>query len=245
MNAVGVALGTFAVAFAPEAPLGGDDRQLADDTAALCGVVMTYRRRQRRHELLVGELQHRVRNLFSTVGAMVFATLKSHPEPEMFRKTFDARLVALAKAHSLAVEPRETDLRPLLVDILAPYSVDHELTLDGPVLLLTQEAAVAFSLAAHELATNAAKYGSLSCQHGSVSISWDFAGGDNDRFQLIWREIGGPLVSAPKRQGYGQKTLHRSIASAFDGRVDLDYRPEGLVCTVTAPHSPRLGARVN
>lgn len=241
----GVALGTFVVAYSPDAPLGIEDRKLADKTASLCGVVLTYRRHQLKHELLVGELQHRVRNLFSTIGAVVYATLKSHPEPEMFRKIFDARLVALARAHSLALEPRETDLRQLLTDTLAPYSVDHDVTLEGPVLLLTQEAAVAFSLAAHELATNAAKYGALSGQGGSVRISWRFEGEKEDRFLFTWREISGPPVSSPSRQGYGQKTLHRSIASAVDGKVVLDYRVEGLVCNVAAPHSPRLGARIN
>jgi two-component sensor histidine kinase len=241
----GVALGTFVVAYSPDAPLSPDDRGLADDTARLCGVVLMYRRHQMKHELLVGELQHRVRNLFSTIGAVVYATLKSHPEPGMFRKTFDARLMALSRAHALAVEPGETDLRQLLTDTLAPYSVEHDISLDGPMFLLTPDAAVAFSLSAHELATNAAKYGALSAEGGSVRVNWGFEGEADGGFLLTWHESGGPPVSPPRRQGYGQKTLHRSIASAVDGKVSLDYRPEGLVCSVTAPHSPRLGARTN
>ena len=245
MHRDGLALGTFVVAFAPDAPLSPQDRELANETAYLCGLVLAYRRNQLKQELLVGELQHRVRNLFSTIGAVVYATLKSHPEPELFRKTFDGRLLALARAHSLALEPGETDLRALLSDTLAPYSFDHDVTLEGPELLLTPEAALAFSLAAHELATNAAKYGALSSQGGSLRVSWNFESAREDRFVLTWREIGGPPVDPPRREGYGQKTLHRSIASAIDGKVHLDYRPDGLVCSVTAPQSARLGARVH
>ena len=245
MHRDGRALGTFVVAYSPDAPLSCENRRLADATASLCGLVLTYRRNQLANELLVGELQHRVGNLFSTIGSVVYATLKSHPEPNLFRKTFDGRLLALSRAHSLALEAGETDLRQLLTDTLAPYSVEHDVKLEGPALLLTQEAAVAFSLATHELATNAAKYGSLSIQGGSVCIRWDFEKDESDQFVFIWRENGGPPVRQPSRQGYGQKTLHRSIASAIDGKVFLDYRPEGLVCSVTAPPSARLGARIH
>ncbi len=214
------------VAHAPDRPLSPDDRELADQLAGLCGLILTYRRNQLAHELLIGELRHRVGNLFSTIGAVVYATLKSHPEPAAFRKTFDGRLMALARAHAIAIEAGETDLRQLLADALpgqgtvdirladtlAPYAVDHEVRLDGPVWLLPQEAAVAFSLAAHELATNAAKYGALSVPGGSVSIDWDVAADEDHLFRLTWRESGGPTVSPPSRQGYGQKTLHRSMA---------------------------------
>lgn len=244
MHRDGLALGTFVVAFEPAAPLGPHDRQLAAESATLCGLVLAYRRNQLKHELLVGELQHRVRNLFSSISAVVYATLKAHPEPDLFRETFDGRLMALSRAHRQALETKETDLRELLTDTLAPYSIDHEVTLEGPALLLTEEAAVAFSLAAHELATNAAKFGALSNRGGSLRVSWTFEGAENDRFVFTWCEVGGPPVSPPRRQGYGHRLLHRSISSAFDGRVDLDYRTDGLVCSVTAPLSARLGARI-
>jgi two-component sensor histidine kinase len=243
MHRDGRALGTFVVAHSPDAPLTSEQRQLADETASLCGMVLSYRRNQLAHELLVGELQHRVGNLFSTIGAVVYATLKSYPEPDAFRKAFDGRLTALSKAHSLVLEARDIDLRQLLSETLAPYSIDHDVSLEGPVLLLPQAAAVAFCLAAHELATNAAKYGALSAAGGSVRIHWAFA--TDDTFLLTWCEEGGPPVRPPSRQGYGQKTLHRSIASAIDGKVNLDYRPEGLVVRISAPRSVQLGARLN
>lgn len=243
----GTTLGTFVVAYPPEAGLQTADLNKADAFAELCGLVLTYRRNQLKHDLLIGELQHRMRNLFSTIGAVVYSTLKSHPEPTAFRQTFDGRLMALAKAHSLALESKETDLRQLLVEILAPYSIDGFVSIAGPKLLLTQEAAVAFSLAAHELATNAAKYGAFSRDGGSVDIEWDFRNESEagPQFELRWREKGGPEVRAPDHQGYGQKTLHRSLASAFDGNVALNYLPGGLEVRIRAPHSRRLGVPVN
>ena len=245
-HADGMALGTLVVAFPPGEPLKAAERALVDQVADLCALILTYRRTQLKHELLIGELQHRTRNLFSAIGAVVYATLKTHSEPEAFRKTFDGRLMALARAHSLALERGEADLRQLLVDTLAPYSIDHKVVIEGPRLLLSQEAAVAFSLATHELATNAAKYGAFSRNGGSVKIRWDFVDGEADsRFAMTWHEAGGPTVKPPSRIGYGQRTLRRTIASAFDGVVDLDYDPRGLRFSVNALHSPRLGSRPN
>lgn len=241
----GMALGTFVVAWDPSSPLEEDKIDLAHEFAKLCALVLTARRTQIRHELLLGELQHRIRNLFSTIGALVYATLKSHPEPANFRKVFDGRLLALSRAHSLALQSTEADLRQLLVETLAPYSIDHAVTIDGPRLLLTEEAAVAFSLAAHELATNAAKYGAFSKDGGSVHIHWAFDGADRSLLRFTWQESGGPKVKTPTRQGYGQQTLKRGLSSAIDGTVELHFDPAGLQCRIEAPNSPRLGTRVN
>ncbi|QNN64176.1 sensor histidine kinase [Sphingomonas rhizophila] len=217
--------------------------RLAEEFATLCALALTFRRTQLKHELLVGELQHRMRNMFSTIGAVVYSTLKAHPEPAIFRKVFDGRLLAFSRAHSLALETGTPDLRSLLVDTLAPYSIDHEVTIEGPQLILSQEAAVAFSLAAHELATNAAKYGALSRDGGCVRISWMLANDDAPSFELNWNQTGGPEVQSPERKGYGQKTLKRSLSAAFDGAIDLTYDPGGLMCRVKAPYTPRLGTR--
>lgn len=242
MNRQGIALGTLVVAYPPGTPLSDGQRALADEVAALCAKVLAYRRIQLGHELLIGELQHRVRNLFSTVGAVVYATLRAHPQPDEFRKHFDGRLRALSRAHSMALETEQVELRQLLSDMLAPYSLDHPIAIDGPPLMLSQGAAIAFSLAAHELATNAAKYGALSRHGGSLRIAWACEPeAESDQFTLRWEEIGGPEVSPPSHEGFGQKTLQRSIASAIDGRVELAYEPAGLQCTVKAPYSDRLG----
>lgn len=246
MHREGIALGTLVVAFAPEKPLGEADLALADEVAAICGLILTYRRAQLAHELLVGELQHRMRNVFSTIGAVVYSTLRSHPQPETFREAFDGRLMALAKAHSLAIDPTETDLRRLLSDLLAPYSLDHHIVFEGPRILLSRDAAVAFSLATHELATNAAKYGAFAAEGGAVRVGWRVAEGDEGNyFTMTWQEEGGPPVAEPSRQGYGQTTVRRSLEAAIDAKVALEYRPDGLRCVVSAPNSARLGTVVH
>jgi len=242
----GLTLGTLVVTFEPGTTLSTGSRKLAAAAAELCGLVLRYRRTQMKHELLLGELQHRMRNLFGAVGAIVHATARAHPDPEEFQKVFDGRLKALAKAHSLALNADAIELRQLIHDTLAPYTLGHEIGIEGPQLMLTQEAAVALSLATHELATNAAKYGALSGNCGSIKVEWEVDESESHRrFVFDWRESGGPVVQPPRRQGFGQKTLTRGVASAFDASVDLQYNPEGLHCRIRAPLSPRLGDRVN
>jgi two-component sensor histidine kinase len=241
----GMALGTFVVSWNRGTPLTKEQSILAHEFAKLCALVLTARRTEIKHELLLGELDHRIRNLFGAIGAIVYATLKSHPEPHKFRKVFDGRLLALARAHSLALKSGQSDLRDLLAETLAPYSIDHRVEITGPKLLLSQEAAVAFSLATHELATNAAKYGAFSKEGGSVHVDWTFEEAESPTLLFNWREMGGPKVKKPTRQGFGQQTLRRGLASAIDGSVELNFEPTGLACRISAPHTPRLGLRVS
>lgn len=242
----GQSLGTLVVAHPPQTPLSPEDRQMVQGTAEIFAQVLAYRRGQSRQALLVGELQHRIRNLFSAVGAVVYSTLRRYPDSADFAKVFEGRLLALSRAHTLALDADAMDLRLLLTDLLAPYTIDHDIDLTGPAVMLTQPAAVALSLATHELATNAVKYGALSSPTGRVAINWrlDRLEGDEPRFVLEWEERGGPNVAAPKARGFGFRTITHSV-SAFDGAADLDFRPHGLFCTLDAPLSPALGFAVN
>ena len=240
----GRTLGTLVVAFAAPRPKSDAETRVVVDGTRLAGFALARRRAELQNKLLVGELQHRTRNLFAAIGAVVYSTLKAYPDAEQFRKMFDGRLLALSRAHSMAVESGETDLRALLADIVAPYSIGHRIELDGPTLTLASDAAVAFSLATHELATNATKYGALSRAGGTLGIGWTVkpnADGD-DMFELEWREQGGPVVSPPTRRGFGRNAIERSLSSAVDGAVSLDFAPTGLVCHIRAPLSQRLGA---
>lgn len=241
----GFALGTLVVAFDPARPLTAEQRTLCESARDTVAQVLTYLRRQRRQELLVGELRHRIANVFATIGAMVYSTLRHNPDTAAFRNAFDGRLTALARAHTLALDPGDPDLRTLLSDLLAPYAPDHEIRLNGPSIVLAQDAAFALGMAAHELATNAMKYGSLSASGGAVDIEWKFSGDEEDRFIMTWKERGGPEVQEPKRKGYGDRTIRGTLAAAFDGKVDIDYQPDGLVCQIEAPNSSRLGSRLN
>lgn len=241
----GVAIGTFVVAQKGGTRLTAQQRLDADDYAALCGEILAYRQHRANHELLVGELQHRVGNIFATIGALVYATLNRYPDAGGFREVFDARLQALSRAHSLTLRTGETDLRGLVRDTLAPYALDHELKIDGPDVMLTRDSAVALSMALHELATNAAKYGSLSAEDGRLSVSWEVGEGPEGPFAMEWAESDGPPVAPPTRSGFGERTIKYSLSSAFEGKVDVHYRSEGLVCRIKAPRSDRLGQRVH
>jgi two-component sensor histidine kinase len=99
------------------------------------------------------------------------------------------------------------------------------------------------SLAIHELATNAVKYGALSTTEGSVRIDWSIKQDGTERtFEFRWLERNGPRVSPPARRGFGTTVIEKSLASAFEGKISLDYAPDGFSCTVVAPFTDQLGS---
>ena len=105
-------------------------------------------------------------------------------------------------------------------------------TVEGPNVQVGPKCAVAFSMALHELATNAIKYGALSADSGHVEIAWS---ADDDRFRLQWSESGGPAVRQPSRTGFGSRMIERALALQLSGKATIDYPPAGLVCTIDAP----------
>lgn len=119
---------------------------------------------------------------------------------------------------------------------LSPHgTIGERILLSGPVVTLKPELTVAFALALHELATNAAKYGALSNETGTVTLVWAGVGeGDDATLTICWREQGGPPVSPPERKGFGSVLIERSLRSYFSGKVATDYRPEGLVFELQA-----------
>ena len=94
------------------------------------------------------------------------------------------------------------------------------------------QTAVGLALAFHELATNASKYGALSTPEGRLSVRWTTA---DDQLHLTWTERGGPPVTPPERRGFGTRMIERTLASEFEGKVELDFASEGVTCTVVAP----------
>ena len=107
--------------------------------------------------------------------------------------------------------------------------------IEGPPFRLRPKAALAMSLALHELATNAAKYGALSNDEGTVSLAWRIDGGEDGdrRVRIEWREEGGPPV-APTRIGFGSRLIERALASEIGGLAEIEYRPSGVAFTVDA-----------
>lgn len=196
--------------------------------------VTVRRTAERRLRLLLGELTHRVRNTLAVVQAIARHTMRNSTSKEDFAERFEARLSALASAHTLLVgsDWQGADFAELARHQLAPYITDDadRLRLTGPSLSLPPELATPFGLLLHELAANAAKYGSLSGGAGTVSLDWALEAENRQRtFKMFWREVGGPAVSELHADGLGTALIDRVIPGA---RVERQFRPDGFVCTI-------------
>jgi PAS domain S-box-containing protein len=190
------------------------------------------RRAQEQQKLLVGELQHRIKNTLATVGAIANQTFRKAPGE---CQTFAARLQTLAGAHDLL--KNDNWQRAALIDLvgraLDPFQDKHRdrFLVDGPdgIFLDAQKSSL-LAMALHELATNAVKYGALSNEKGRVRIAWEIPRDDPPkRFQLRWQESGGPPVNPPGQRGFGSLLIERALQNHL-GQAQLDFDPRGLVC---------------
>ncbi|HEY2707228.1 MAG TPA: HWE histidine kinase domain-containing protein [Caulobacteraceae bacterium] len=194
-------------------------------------VDLTESREQER--LMIGELQHRVRNTLAIVQTLADQTLRSTPTPADFRREFSNRLVALAQAHELVSEAAWTtvSLRELARRTLAPF-VDEQterVTVQGDDLLLPPDSVVSLTLCLYELATNATKYGSLSRDGGRVEIAWTVEPDRNGgRVSFSWAERDGPPVAPPVRRGFGSRLLRQGLNGRLRPRIDISFAPEGV-----------------
>lgn len=190
--------------------------------------------------LLLNELDHRVKNTLATVQSIAEQTLRSAAVSKHVRDDLTQRLVALSQAHNVLVAENwaGADLRTLICQVLAPHERNPSpLQLQGPSVRLHPSQAVSVSLACHELATNAAKYGALSVPTGQVAVEWNLAhNGDGERFlTLLWTESGGPPVELPKRQGFGTRLIRRSFENEAGGRAEVQFPPQGVQCSLFLP----------
>ena len=188
---------------------------------------------QTQQSLLIRELHHRVKNTLATVQAVVGATARSALSIEDFYQAFVGRIISLANTHSLLTEAvwQTASLREILEKELRPYNdtKGDRIVLEGPAVELPSDAAVPIGMAIHELTTNAAKYGALSIPGGKVAVTWEAEPAeDGTRLKLVWEERGGPAVSAPTRQGFGSRLLHRVLATQLNAKVEMDFHKAGL-----------------
>jgi two-component system CheB/CheR fusion protein len=192
---------------------------------------------QARQQLLLGELTHRVKNTLAVVQSIAHQTLKNSPSPEQFVERFGGRLSAMASSHGLLVQSewRGADLEALARLQLEPYAGENanRVSIEGPKIVLPADLATPFGLVLHELATNAAKYGSLSRPNGKVHITWGQAvrNGEN-HLNVVWKEIGGPRIKQPTHQGLGSNLIDNGIPGGVARR---EFRAQGLVCTIELP----------
>ncbi|MTH33177.1 PAS domain S-box protein [Paracoccus limosus] len=190
---------------------------------------------ERLRQLLMGELKHRVKNVLATVQAIANQSFGA-AEPEKSR-AFSDRLRALGRAHDLLTQRNweSASLVSIVDGVVSAFGAER-FRVTGPDMPLPPRAVVTLSMAMHELATNAAKYGALSQPTGLVSIDWGCCP-EKDEFQLTWRESGGPTVKEPVRTGFGSMLIQDALAAELNGEVELEFAPEGVTCRIRAPLS--------
>jgi PAS domain S-box-containing protein len=193
------------------------------------------KRAEQRQQLLVGEVKHRIKNLLATVQAIARQTLKGAPAEE--REAFIARLMALANAQDLLTLERwnRAAVREVVDRALGPFEAKHNARFHtkGPQdVWVDASRASLLTMALHELATNAVKYGALSNSYGVVSLTWEVVGDeDAQSVRLTWRELGGPLVVPPERKGFGSFLIERALQGGGGG-AKLNFNPNGLICSL-------------
>ena len=218
---------------------------LLDSLGALVGASsiardITDRRHAEHHrEILMGELNHRVKNSLAVVQALASQTLRGDISLPDARVAFSERLRALARAHDLLVKTNwmGTDLASVIDATINPHrSRQSQFSIAGPYVALKSQIAVTFGLALHELCTNAAKYGALSVPEGRVDIAWTVSGpADNARLWWQWTESGGPAVKAPVRKGFGSTLIEQVLPMELFGEMSVTYPDTGVVWVLQSP----------
>jgi PAS domain S-box-containing protein len=198
-------------------------------------------------KMLIDELNHRVKNTLSTVQSIVVQALRTPASPETIRESIESRLFALARSHDLLTSDHweGAGLHDLVDNALEPFGVAggraERFVVTGKNVRLPPKATLTLAIAFHELATNAVKYGAFSNEAGSILISWSVEPAPiGERLIICWQEKDGPPVTSPERKGFGSWVIERGLAHELEGRVALDYRPGGVVCTIDIP-LPRGG----
>lgn len=190
-------------------------------------------------ELASNELSHRIKNIFAVISGLIGLSVRDHPEASAFADELRERIMALGRAHDYA-RPHGKDAGPgatvlgLVAQLLSPYQLERRdrIIIEGEDARLNDRAATPISLAIHELATNAAKYGAFSVPGGQVRILGERSDG---RFTLRWQERGGPPVREPKHFGFGSRLVDVSLRNQLRGELVRTWRPDGLEVCVSAP----------
>jgi two-component sensor histidine kinase len=220
---------------------GGDGQ--ADRFVGVVVDITGQKNAQERQRLLAREADHRVKNIFANFQSMIGLSARSARTPQEMAQALRGRMDALLRAKDLVRpgimgtehESKQTTVDALVRTVLQPYedgSADR-IVLRGPAVPVGAKAVTALALALHETATNAVKYGALSRPTGSVSVTWD---ANQDDFHLEWDETGGPEIDGtPQTKGFGSLLTTRSVSSELGGKIDHEWRRDGLRLKLSAP----------
>jgi two-component sensor histidine kinase len=196
-----------------------------------CYDVTDLRQAMNRQQILLDEINHRVKNTLAAVQSVARLSVLSATTINEYIVAFEQRLFALSAAYNLLTENNweGVNLRTIVEQILAPYADAERVKIDGPVITLSPKLALAVAAAVQELATNAAKYGALSSAGGRIEIWWAYQ--DDNYITFRWIETGGPLVHIPTRRGFGSKFIQEALAADTGWKVEVQYLPQGARCT--------------
>jgi two-component sensor histidine kinase/PAS domain-containing protein len=190
-------------------------------------------------DLLLAELDHRVKNALAVVAAVASRTQETSGSLAEFVAALDGRIKSMATTHELLScrKWQGIKLAELIERELEPYATGRNVSIGGPDVVLQAEAGQAMAMAVHELVTNAAKYGALSVEPGRVAVCWAYGGenGSGSALVLDWVETNGPPVVAGARRGYGTSVIRDLVPYELDGAVDLTLAPQGVCCRLTIP----------
>lgn len=181
------------------------------------------------------ELAHRIKNMITMIMSIANSTLKNSPDLETAQHTLNERLRAMAGSQNVLVRGPEgrASIRDIVESTLLPYVDERDrIAISGPDLHLGRGQTLALTLAVHELFTNATKYGALSCDSGTIAISWDL---EATTFRFRWREAGGPAVVAPATRGFGSRLIETVVSQEFGGKATLAFDAGGVGYEVSSP----------
>ncbi|HEX2255705.1 MAG TPA: sensor histidine kinase [Afifellaceae bacterium] len=189
-------------------------------------------------QLLINELNHRVKNTLAIVKSISVQTLRGATSLDEAREALTSRLIALANAHDILTREswEGANLQDIVSGVRGLYGGPDRLVAEGPAAWLSPRLSLSLALALHELATNASKYGGLSVEGGTVALTWEISNSTQPpELTMRWVERGGPPVEPPVRQGFGTRLIERSLSADIGGTVEVNYDPLGLTCTIQAP----------
>ena len=192
---------------------------------------------ERMARIIAEELAHRIKNSFAVLQAIASQTFRGDAATPEARKSFEARIAAMARAQDLILQENwdYADIAIVIAEALRPFQDDlSRFDIAGPAVTIRDRQALSLALGIHELASNAAKYGALSVPGGTVTITWE-AGthGSDDPFVLRWEEQGGPVPAVRSRTGFGARLIERVMPAEFHGQSIVEWPLTGLRFTLT------------
>lgn len=224
----------FTFCYSPIRDVDGTVHGVLDTVVETTGKV----RAEQKLRIANQELGHRIKNALTVFQAIANQSFAGDIPREEVRQRLQQRLVAMGAAHDLLLneEGEQAQVGEIVMRAVRPVLMRPEsVVVAGPMVALNSRQALSLALAAHELATNALKYGALSEPDGRVHIKWEITGGADPVFRFHWQECDGPPVTPPARRGFGSRLVERVLASDFRGKALLDFAPGGVRFTLEAP----------